>query len=87
MNNFIHTSILLYRFLLFFIVLWFLAIDAQVTFDMFAEHLVAIVVSSWTFKFQTIHLKKLKSNFFLLQSIITFINQSFFIIDKKTYYC
>jgi hypothetical protein len=32
-------------------------------------------------------LKKLKSNFFLLQSIITFINQSFFIIDKKTYYC
>ncbi len=54
MNNSIHISILLYRFPLFFVVLWFLAIDAHVAFDIFAEHIVAIIASSSTFKFQTI---------------------------------
>ncbi len=54
MNSFTHTSLLLYHFPLFLIVLWFLAIAAQVAFDMFAKHLVVIIASNWTFRFQTI---------------------------------
>jgi hypothetical protein len=54
MDKFTCIDLLLYCFPLFLIAFLFLATDAQATFDIFVEHLVASTTSNWTCKFQTI---------------------------------
>jgi hypothetical protein len=46
--------LLLYHFPLILIAFLFLATDAQATFEVYVEHLVASATSNWIFRFQTI---------------------------------
>jgi len=79
MNNLTCTGLLLYHLPLFFIVFLFLTIDAQVTFDMFVEHLVVIIDSNWTFRSQTIFFE----SFFFFTIICNHFNQLKFLHSRE----